>query len=432
MKEMTLKIKNFGIINEAEINIGKINVIAGQNASGKTTSSKLFYCLLASVSPEGNYLINNSILQRLEYYLQRYYRRNDNDEVRNQIRQIRHSIRQLNKYEMFDWNIELFELLNNFIKVIDEENNLENTYNKMEFIDIEKIIEMQNSSSLMFEETLKTLLNVEFDENQISENFNESFVKMNGKNDEDFDIEISFKKGISITKNDFKGLEINEVSFVETPYILDFNCRIRTSEVVSHQQSLLRKLKDHKKDVFDSRLNENIINFQKKIEDIVEGNLKFDASLGEFIFEQNDKTFSFRNIATGIKSFGILQMLLKNRKLPEDSYLIIDEPEVHLHPEWQIKLAEIIVLLTKELNITLYINTHSPQFIEAIEVYSEFHEIRKDTNFYLTEKYKNGKFNINKIENDELQKIYRNLGDPYDDIDIIRGQNIAKKLKRGY
>jgi len=107
----------------------------------------------------------------------------------------------------------------------------------------------------------------------------------------------------------------------------------------------------------------------------------------------------------------------------------MDEPEVHLHPEWQIKLAEIIVRLAKDLDITLYINSHSPQFIEAIEVYSRYNDIQDDTNFYLTKKEENGKFIFDKIENNELKKIYQNLGDPYDIIDEINGLNMVKDIK---
>ena len=64
-----------------------------------------------------------------------------------------------------------------------------------------------------------------------------------------------------------------------------------------------------------------------------------------------------------------------------DSYLIMDEPEVHLHQEWQVKLAQILVLLVKDLNVNLFINSHSHQFIEAIEVYSIKYGLRDETNF---------------------------------------------------
>ena len=48
---MNLEIKDIGVVNTANINISKINVVGGVNSSGKTTVSKLLYCYLKS--PEG-------------------------------------------------------------------------------------------------------------------------------------------------------------------------------------------------------------------------------------------------------------------------------------------------------------------------------------------------------------------------------------------
>ena len=127
------------------------------------------------------------------------------------------------------------------------------------------------------------------------------------------------------------------------------------------------------------------------------------------------------------KQIGVLQSLLANRKLSPGSFLIIDEPEVNLHPEWQVKFAGILVLLAKDLDITLYINTHSPLFIQAIDAYSEYYDLNDETNYYLTEKSNvEGKYNINKIDNDELFVIYDNLGKPYDFINIIKIKNSYK------
>ncbi|RBQ24631.1 hypothetical protein ALNOE001_00580 [Candidatus Methanobinarius endosymbioticus] len=78
-------------------------------------------------------------------------------------------------------------------------------------------------------------------------------------------------------------------------------------------------------------------------------------------------------------------MLIKNN-LDTNSLIIMDEPEVHLHPEWQIELAKIIVLLSKEANMIFYINSHSSQFIESIEAYSKYYGLKNETNFYITEK----------------------------------------------
>ena len=60
--------------------------------------------------------------------------------------------------------------------------------------------------------------------------------------------------------------------------------------------------------------------------------------------------------------------------------------------------------------------------MEALSLYSEYYGIINDANFYLTEKdeEKKGKYNMNKIEHDEINKIYDNLGRPYDILDEVR------------
>lgn len=72
-----------------------------------------------------------------------------------------------------------------------------------------------------------------------------------------------------------------------------------------------------------------------------------------------------------MKSFIIIKTLLQNGSIDENGIIILDEPEIHLHPEWQLKFAEIIVLLQKEFGLNILLNTHSPYFLNAIEVYSK-------------------------------------------------------------
>ena len=157
------------------------------------------------------------------------------------------------------------------------------------------------------------------------------------------------------------------------------------------------------------------------------GEFIWDDLSSKFIFKSDLGEFSLKNTAMSIKQFGLLQILLKNNKLKVDSFLILDEPEVHIHPEWQVKLAELIVLFIKKLNIHVYINSHSPAFIEAIEAYSLKYGLKDDTNFYLTVN-EGDKFNIININRKELYKIYDNLGDPYDIVDKIKAENIKNGL----
>lgn len=46
--KINIKINDFGPINKADIDLNKINVVGGNNATGKSTTSKLLYCFLKS------------------------------------------------------------------------------------------------------------------------------------------------------------------------------------------------------------------------------------------------------------------------------------------------------------------------------------------------------------------------------------------------
>lgn len=88
-----------------------------------------------------------------------------------------------------------------------------------------------------------------------------------------------------------------------------------------------------------------------------------------------------------------------------------------------------IVLLCKELDISVFINSHSPQFIEAIEVYTAKYDLRGETRFYLSKKDENSlKFNIERILRRKLPILYNDLGKPYDEIDKIIGENIRNHI----
>jgi predicted ATPase len=124
--------------------------------------------------------------------------------------------------------------------------------------------------------------------------------------------------------------------------------------------------------------------------------------------ESNIGSNSIVNVASGIKSFGILQMLLSTHFLDERTLIVLDEPEVHLHPNWQLKYAEIITLLVKN-NINILVTTHSPYMIEALERYAEKYDIEDKTNFYLA---KDGM--IKSDDNNQiLSKVFETLSQPY-------------------
>lgn len=122
-----------------------------------------------------------------------------------------------------------------------------------------------------------------------------------------------------------------------------------------------------------------------------------------------------------------MKLLFDNGYISSDTLLIIDEPEVHLHPQWQIILAELITLFIRELGANIVLTSHSPYFIEAIDTYSDAYEIKDMTNFYLTLKTNNNTSTFENV-NSSLAKVYNLLSYPFDILQKVKleGQNDNK------
>lgn len=166
---------------------------------------------------------------------------------------------------------------------------------------------------------------------------------------------------------------------------------------------------------------------EKLIKEILGGEIKKENGELFFVRENGIKTH-MKNTSSGVKQVAIIQTLLNNNELEPNSFLIMDEPEVNLHPEWQIKFAKILVLLVKELDLSIYIASHSPFFIEAIELYSQYYDLIDDSYFYLTQKAEGYQYDIMPVDSNNLEAIYRNLGQPYDILDKIKMDLMFKKL----
>lgn len=112
-----------------------------------------------------------------------------------------------------------------------------------------------------------------------------------------------------------------------------------------------------------------------------------------------------RQLATGYKTLSYILRLLENGDLTDKTLLIIDEPEAHLHPQWIVEYARILILIHKSLGAKIVINTHNPDFVSAIQSISCKEKIINNITFYIAQvssesgkfKYINLKQNISEI-----------------------------------
>ena len=402
---MKLHLENMGPVNEANINISDITVVGGHNSTGKSTLSKVLYSFLRSNSLNRQEIAYDSI-SKLIHRESRYILRDlDEDNAIN----LKYGSPMFGVTAVpgFEGVLKYYEELKYQVHLSGCEKKFDERFKMID--DLIRVVE--EDSKELYISLMRTLMESEFSSNifdcyiDIQDNI------IDFKNYE-FDDDEAFK-----SVNNFI---IDEVFYIDSVSVLDtldghfFSNRNKTD----HLEHLKKKLRDNDNDVFDAKINKDLIDLGKEINEIINGKFIFERGEFKFITNKNIKS-NMQNTASGIKQIGLIQILIANRKLSQNSFLIIDEPEVNLHPEWQFKLAKILVLISKKLNISVYINTHSPLFIESIHTYADYYDVLDKTTYHLAE-IDDDTVKINEVDENDLSRIYDDLGKPYFDMDIIR------------
>ncbi|TKX29555.1 hypothetical protein CQA38_01890 [Campylobacter sp. MIT 12-5580] len=237
----------------------------------------------------------------------------------------------------------------------------------------------------------------------------------------------------TLEKQGNKKISLWDCTMIQTPFVWDWYDFF--DSLGKKERKEIEQIEERQKRIFYPFLMKNVFDLlEKKLNDAdIQIQYIIDSIseiIGGTLVKPENKNFKFRkknneeyidialkNVATGIKFFGLIQILLRNGHARKNKLLIFDEPENHLHPAWQIKLAEIFVRLSGEAQIPIIVNTHSPYIIEAIDKYGRKYEKefgRQFVNFYFADKNKKI---IEKIKNDNsatLEQIYKALEKPFD------------------
>lgn len=162
------------------------------------------------------------------------------------------------------------------------------------------------------------------------------------------------------------------------------------------------------KEQYDS----NVRLLEHEIDRIVGGHLVVNNPKG-VQFEQDglERNIEVSSLSTGIKSLSLLRFALENGCIQKGDTLIFDEPEINLHPEWQIDYAQIIVRLQHLFDLKIIITTHSPYFMQAMEYSSKLEGVADKYHCYLAESA-NGKVRISCVD-DVPSMGYKKLVDAF-------------------
>jgi predicted ATPase len=425
--------EGFRAIDKAEIIIDGVTVVAGENGSGKSTISKLLYYLYKTAS---NYeaLIARDLnfrLRNIERFLEialsdlhSFSRERNTREEFQEIRDLRSRMETVDETEMFKWIGFIEKLENNYqsqlslfkddlpkrygsrlkfiVKDILSENKMEDDGVSLPFQKIILLVKKFFEDSLEKIKSRPTSLFI----NELQQLYSE------GSLPKTFEVYEFDEQIVSLTKKSLSiPYLIQNAIYIDTPMAM--NIEFSDNDYWDDLNELLLK---KSKQLGPTNLSNTIKN------EILSGEVSLNESTpskNDFTFKRNDgSVFQLLECATGVKAFGMIQLLLKNGAINSKTLLIIDEPESHLHPQWVIEYARLIVLLNKEVGVKFFIASHNPDMVSAIKHIASKEGIINNVNFYLAEKNANSyTYSYKNLENN-IEPIFESFNIALDRINL--------------
>ena len=423
---MKLNISNLAKIDNADIIIDGITVIAGENNTGKSTIGKILFSIfnslydineqiqgqrISEINANNRKIIQNHINVQMDFktyrqytlYVERYVNNiifNNETFNKDEIAaELNEQFKEKNNSIFDDYDIMLEEIADNIIRVM----NISNDVIRKEII------------SRYFNSVFNRQINSLSSDRDI--------------NLADIDLQIKDKHNkLSFSNNecnDFLG-EINilhKAVYIDNPFIIDELSKYQDLNIIN--ETLKALLLNKKNDIFDGVIGavmakEKINDIMILLRKVVDGDITNDQMTGEFYLQLNgyNEPVALSNLSTGMKSFVILKMLLEKGSLSEKDVVILDEPEIHLHPQWQIAYAELLVLLQKQFDLSVVVTTHSPYFVDAINLFSCKYATDSSVNYYISS-VDNNRVNMKNVT-DNIEEIYKKMVSPIEALDTLR------------
>lgn len=401
MSNYQFTIPNYRAIEDATILNEGITVLAGENGCGKSTFSRMVYYMVHIMCNFSEYVFRKTlrdvenVVSRLNGALiQTTHRSVTSVLVRNKLREL------LRSRDFDQLEVNIMSMLEEYkpilFKFFNSENDLKKRQRILDYLEVKSNSESPEELAMaclvsVKESCISIISNAQDDIDTKKKKTLIEYIQTNGTDLSDFPKDIKFKEDdvdLITSKNFYTPLSLRRAIYIDTPMAVNDNFIFSTG----YWDSLSTLLNQ---DEVDGTLNEKKLLY--RLHCILHGDIKvekdmFTADSKLCYLREDGLEIELVNAATGIKSFAYLQKLLANGLLNNDTMLLIDEPEAHLHPQWIVEFAKILVLLNKDLGVKVMITSHNPDMVAAIQKIAKKENLLERTHFYLAEKSQNDAF----------------------------------------
>ncbi len=348
---MKFRIENVGKVQFAEIELNGLTVLTGENSIGKSAIGKAIFSLVKSRNETIVRFGDETILEIQNIFSELTKRIEEKampidkyltiviDIFLDKLKDVKTTKPHLSSENTLGEHLNAIEqILYNSKQKLDEEtkSKISEALSKVR----SKLNDASTDTTLLhknFNHLIQYVFNHELNNKLASKET--AHLLLSSDKESIISIEVEDNQTISFDTNLSSSIE--DVTIIESSFLLVlFTFIINTLAFANLNQSLSYKgLPYYIFDLMEKLSRANGITANKEVFESIEktigGKVAFDRLGNNFTFtDQSANSYSILNTASGIKTFGLLQLLLSANCLNKQSLLIIDEPEVHLHPLW--------------------------------------------------------------------------------------------------
>lgn len=445
---MHLRFDNINVVSRADIKLDGLTVIAGENGTGKSTVGKLLFSIVKALSNLGEKKQDYK-RKTIAKYIDSLYNRLSSVAVRSENDRFDQEF-PLPAVKLVDFFMEIFndnvlddgakvalyreklDRMRSAIKTIDKITPRESKLVEGDLNNIDICLEQTDNLAADMMMEVRYMIESEFMNRICSFGAGSSYVELSmGMNGTKTELILENDDVTRVKVDSALKDKLEDATYVESPlYIHMLDTLLSSSTFREVSKGRLFKpsamVPVHIKDLAEKIDATRFVPEENSIDLMVDAGGSFIFKDRTLYYEKDGKQYSPINVASGLKSFGVIQMLLETGAISEKKILIWDEPENHLHPKWQIAFSSVLVGLAKR-GIPVLVSTHSPYFVQGIRYFSAKENVEPFVNYYLAQASDDKMLSSTVLDvTDDLNLIFSKLAAPLNDVmnvDMVRNSN---------